>query len=454
MGDPQTEILFAVHSDKGLRKNNQDCGFAGSIKNASGIAVGVACVADGVGGGSQGEQAAALAVNRLCDLIRNSAFGDVTALKVLMPSWIDELNREIQKLASGDMSVNTTLSACLIADHRSLVVHIGDTRVYVVDENSAKPVTEDHNEANEALKKGIDEEFVNSTDFRALSRCLGSGIEKVDADIIENIIPSGTACWIVVTSDGVHDKVPSSTLFQYARAARSALELAEDLVQWALKARTKDNATVAVLRVGNIHATGKKPLFPSAANLPDVHEPSGRVKNKNILLIGIAQLLMAVAVPLFWYALKSDSKSARISPAAGFDLNQSKSAGHIVVPGEAAITKENTYTNNVRLNDQADQSPVQVLTQPPKGIADVTIILSVSDKGWSELADLVNKKMKERSVSLNVTAKDIVDKLPMSVQKRKKDKDNYPIPWDKEKYSIHVNIENKTISNIELGNNN
>ena len=202
MVEAKTSRYVATCSNRGPRRSNQDCAFAGTLKNANGIEVWVVCVADGVGGGQHGEDAATLAVNSLCSFVRESAFSDVTALKALVLKWIGDLNEDVKEIADGEESVNTTFSACLISDSRSLLVHVGDSRVYVVDERSCRPVTEDHNDANEAIKQGVDEEFVGKSDFRALSRCLGTGIDEVKPDISLDFLTPGQSCWIVATSDG------------------------------------------------------------------------------------------------------------------------------------------------------------------------------------------------------------------------------------------------------------
>ena len=96
----------AARSDRGPRRSNQDCAFAGTLTNASGIEVWVVCVADGVGGGQHGEQAATLAVNSLRALIKESAFSDVTALKALVPQWIEGLNEAVKDIAGEGLYTN------------------------------------------------------------------------------------------------------------------------------------------------------------------------------------------------------------------------------------------------------------------------------------------------------------------------------------------------------------
>lgn len=304
MVESKAGIHAGMHSNKGPRKFNQDCAFAGCLKNGSGLDVWLACVADGVGGGQHGEQAATLAVDALCSFVREKAFTDVTALKPLIPRWLAGLNDEIKQL-SEDESVNTTLTACLVARDRSLIIHVGDTRVSIADDRSCRPVTKEHNDANEALKQGVEEEFVSAQDFRALSRCLGSGIDEVEPDIQIDAFPARSACWIIITSDGVHEKVASASMYQLARAASSAKELAVDLVTWAIGSGTKDNSTAAVLRIGKISPAGKKPVLEkhqSSISSPKERAQGPREKS-SLVLISVALLLILLAVPLMWYAL-------------------------------------------------------------------------------------------------------------------------------------------------------
>ena len=128
-------------------------------------------------------------------------------------------------------------------------------------------------------------------------------------------------------------RFPARRCSNWPRPAQSADELAGDLVEWALKSGTKDNATAAVLRMGQIVPTGIKPVFdaavpgkvnemPNGSKPTDNEETHAEQRVSNGLLTTMAILLIAFAGSLMWYAFfglergdKSDEESSfRLSP--------------------------------------------------------------------------------------------------------------------------------------------
>lgn len=239
-----------VCSDPGPRSMNQDSAFAGLVQNAAGVDTVVLCVADGVGGGEHGEKASRLAVEAVQDLIREHSFTRLSELELdLVGKGLNELNEAIQRLADQDESVNTTLTLCFILGDESLLFHVGDSRLYVVDDQGCRQFTKDHTVLQEVLDQGGDEDAVDTRVGRALARYLGTG-GAADVDVARNFMPPDRPCWLVLTSDGVHGCMDSTTLLRLCGAGGSAQQVALRLVQSALEAPTKDNATAVVYRSG------------------------------------------------------------------------------------------------------------------------------------------------------------------------------------------------------------
>jgi serine/threonine protein phosphatase PrpC len=300
--------LEAVCSEQGRRPSNQDFAFAGTLPNPAGKPIRVACVADGVGSGAHGREAAILAVEGVRRLVTGRAISGLADLQAVLPAWVNGVNREIQNLAQDGTRVNTTLTACLATEgaDRLMVVHLGDSRAYIVGNDACHLLTRDHTDANEALHRGVDEDLLNGEDYRSLARCLGTGFPDAGPDVFEQHVETSAeeGYWVVVSSDGMHGKVPAAILTALARGAGSARELADDLVRWSLLAGTRDNSSVAVLRFGTPRPVGQKPDFPDPPKTDTgTGVRSGRGAGRRKLLPAIAGVLVLVSLGLGWYGV-------------------------------------------------------------------------------------------------------------------------------------------------------
>src|SRR5699024_5304273 len=133
---PMTLVLrYAARSDRGLvRSNNQDSVYAGPRLLA---------LADGMGGHAAGEVASKVVIASLAPLDEDepgddllSVLGDATARG----------NSAIAELVAGDPDLDgmgTTLTAMLFAGSKMGMVHIGDSRAYLLRDGSFTQITRD-----------------------------------------------------------------------------------------------------------------------------------------------------------------------------------------------------------------------------------------------------------------------------------------------------------------------
>jgi protein phosphatase len=293
------EITFGLKSECGRREANQDYAFAGTLRNAAGFEVSAACVADGVGGGQAGERASRLAVESFCDLVKQSSASNLDGLAALAQSWAERLNKEIIDIAvglGGSAFVGTTFTAFLVCGDENLAIHIGDSELCAVTDTSCRKITTAHNLAQVAYAQGADEQDVTARDHRELDRCLGL---EPEIDVLRNPVDSSRPGWIVVTSDGVHEYVSGAALIRLGNSARSARELAHELVEFSLKAGTKDNATASVLRIGAVSPSRKPSRWPPLV-VRRLQEAVSRAwddkTGRKLILLVIAALLAALVL--------------------------------------------------------------------------------------------------------------------------------------------------------------
>src|SRR5690349_18361475 len=158
------EISFAAATDVGLKRDHNEDNFLVDKK------LGFFVVCDGMGGHAAGEVASALAVRTLHeelkneeDLLADYCAGKQGASKVSRREILNMLefatNRassKINALAASDpgkRGMGTTLVAVLFLGSQAFIVHVGDSRLYLLRGGQMELLTVDHNVHNELLKR-------------------------------------------------------------------------------------------------------------------------------------------------------------------------------------------------------------------------------------------------------------------------------------------------------------
>ncbi|MBL7257790.1 MerR family transcriptional regulator [Paractinoplanes lichenicola] len=215
------DFRFAAATDPGTaRDSNEDRAYADA---------GLAAVADGTRG-PYGGQAAAAAIDALRGLT-DAALGDVAEA-------LGAADRTIRGL-SGAV---TTLTALVRHETRLILVHIGDTRAYLLRNGELSLLTQDHTWVQRQVDQGkLDSADAASHPERALLvRALGWG-SGVEADLaLRTVLPGDR---YLFCSDGLHTTVPRSAL--QAALAGDPQEAVDQLIAAARSAGATDNLACA-----------------------------------------------------------------------------------------------------------------------------------------------------------------------------------------------------------------
>ncbi|RBW67509.1 Stp1/IreP family PP2C-type Ser/Thr phosphatase [Bacillus taeanensis] len=245
------ETVFKTDKGK-VRPHNEDSGGIFIKNNQSVLAV----VADGMGGHRAGDVASTMAVSFLKEKWEH-------VNEVLTPhdaeKWLEAAilgaNQKILDYAKNHpecKGMGTTLAAALCTEQYIIIAHIGDSRIYLLNENAFSLKTSDHSLVNELLKSGeiTEEEASNHPRKHVLLRALGTE-ESIYIDI-------QTVLWeeddlLLLCSDGLTNKVSDETLEEMTRSEYSLDEMAVHLIQLANKAGGEDNISVALLKHSSDH---------------------------------------------------------------------------------------------------------------------------------------------------------------------------------------------------------
>lgn len=207
-------------------------------------------VADGVGGHAAGERASALAVSAVAAFAlqrlqwANQGDRDIT-------EQLQELARDCQaKLVrsarehSHERGMATTLTIALVCWPRLFVMHIGDSRAYLLRDNKLQQLTRDHTISQ--LFEGNHDDVSSGID-RPGSHALWNVVSSESdaspvADIVQLDCQLGDQ--LLLCTDGLYNHVGDAELCETMLASESANECCQRLISRANDRGGKDNITV------------------------------------------------------------------------------------------------------------------------------------------------------------------------------------------------------------------
>ncbi|MBP7796745.1 MAG: Stp1/IreP family PP2C-type Ser/Thr phosphatase [Elusimicrobiales bacterium] len=249
------KISFCAKTDKGLvRDHNED----NYIIDES---INFMAIADGMGGHKNGELASKIAIEKAYGIIKDfisssSSFEktnkDYSILTNKLLSAFDVANNEILVQSKSDeknKGMGTTLTAVILNDMILSLVHIGDSRAYIIRDSKIKQISDDHSFVMEQYKKGIItlEEAERSPYRNVLTRALGVK-DDVEYFVCEEKIKKGDI--ILLATDGLTKMVKDEKILEIVSSYSDNTELiCSNLILEANKNGGDDNITVAVAKI-------------------------------------------------------------------------------------------------------------------------------------------------------------------------------------------------------------
>lgn len=229
-------------SDCGLvRQNNEDCWLIDS-------SLGVAIVADGMGGASCGEVAAALAVETVVEYLRSS--GGAGSPEELLEEAVREANRRVLAHAQtqqGCQGMGSTIVAALWRLPRVVIANVGDSRAYLCREGRLTQLSYDQTLVNELrLRFGLTaEEVSNFPHKNVLTMAVGAKPDITIRTRVESLLPGDQ---VLLCSDGLSGPVPEAEIAAILAGADPLPIKAQRLVDAAKNYGAPDNVTAVLLR--------------------------------------------------------------------------------------------------------------------------------------------------------------------------------------------------------------
>ncbi|USR79483.1 PP2C family protein-serine/threonine phosphatase [Arcanobacterium pinnipediorum] len=239
---------YAAFSDVGLvRKSNQDAGYASSH---------LLVLADGMGGAAGGDVASSVVVGHLAQIDDSHQAED---LLPLLKQQLNNAQEQLVHLVTQDpelAGLGTTCIAILRTGNKLGMVHVGDSRAYLLRDHKLAQITRDHTLVQYLVDHGelTPEEALHHPKRHVIMRNISAAEGPADVDTsIREALPGDR--WLL-TSDGLFDVVSDETIEHTLQTFPDLDACGERLIELALAGGAPDNVTLVLADVVDDPGTG------------------------------------------------------------------------------------------------------------------------------------------------------------------------------------------------------
>lgn len=258
------QMIAAGHTDVGRKREKNEDSFMIDEK------LGLAMVADGMGGHSGGEIASRMAVETVTQIIREFSVDP----EMTLPGKVNfrthdhggKLNYAIQEAGHRIFDracrettlkgMGTTTVVITIAEDRVYLGNVGDSRGYLLRDGLFRQVTQDHSFVGEQVRAGmISPEIARTHRMRnVITRSVGFQAE-VDSDVLQKTIKDGDV--YLLCSDGLSNMVDDAEM-KLILESNPPAEACRKLVDIANAHGGDDNITAVVVSFKEVFENSRK----------------------------------------------------------------------------------------------------------------------------------------------------------------------------------------------------
>ncbi|WP_116050579.1 PP2C family protein-serine/threonine phosphatase [Amycolatopsis palatopharyngis] len=260
MTSPRVDRLdYAAASDPGRRRTrNEDSAFAGPRLLA---------VADGIGGQPHGEVASAVAISELSGRAVPAVPEDITAdagarLLAETVTGIGSALTELARIHEDLTGMGCTMTALLWHGTGFALVHVGDSRAYLLRGSELRRLTRDHTLVEQLVADGqmSAEEAAHHPRRSMLMRALVAG-DGAEPDVsLHDCLPGDR---ILLCTDGVTCVLTDDTIRDTLAEGAAPEATLRRLIQQANELGGPDNITAVVADVRETAGTGPAETGPT-----------------------------------------------------------------------------------------------------------------------------------------------------------------------------------------------
>ena len=250
MSATSLQYLFSAQTDQGrVRGNNEDA----VIVDPS---LGLAILADGMGGYNAGEVASNMAVSLVHEAMarwfarQGASSPSSAAIGQALHACVGDANRAVLQASIEQpqcAGMGTTLVVAVFIDNRLILGHMGDSRCYRLRAGRIEQITRDHSWVQEQIDLGLmtPEEIASLGCGNLVTRALG--VEE-DAELEVHEFEVQAQDMYLLCSDGLSDMVEEPELLVLSSAPVPLEEKVSLLVAAANHLGGRDNISVALIQ--------------------------------------------------------------------------------------------------------------------------------------------------------------------------------------------------------------
>ncbi len=259
MNDNGLKILIYGSTDVGQTRDHNEDAISWDAR------LGLALLADGMGGHNAGEVASIMAVDSI-----KTSLADVVTPEIIASGIVDYSEAVVDAISFANSEINeqsldnpeyagmgTTLVLVLFLNHVVIYAHVGDSRIYRLRQSKLEQLTSDHSLVQEMIDNGYlsHEEAQESTSRNLITRALGIS-DEVEVDIAEQDTEIGDI--YLLCSDGLTDLVTDQDINDVIIRYREDLDLASrTLIDMANQKGGTDNISIVLAAVYKAYSDGK-----------------------------------------------------------------------------------------------------------------------------------------------------------------------------------------------------
>lgn len=241
-------ISVGFKTDRGLaRDGNEDALFVLPEQQ-------LYIVADGVGGHNSGELASRMAVGYIAQYVALhplSSIKEKPLLRAYFKKCFQGANELIYNKAKKDgenEGMATTAVLCYLRDDVAYIVNVGDSRAYLIREDSILQITEDHTCVQSMLKSGIisEDQALSHPDRNMITRAIG-GEPAVVPDFFMFDVYAGDI--LLLCTDGLYGEISAERILKITQDSKTMHRLANNLVEEANQQGGSDNISVICIKI-------------------------------------------------------------------------------------------------------------------------------------------------------------------------------------------------------------
>ncbi|MCM1983412.1 protein phosphatase 2C domain-containing protein [Lyngbya confervoides] len=294
--DQYCTVALATRTDKGMvREHNEDQCFPANGTYVQQSQDRLAIVCDGVGGHAGGEVASATAIAALHEHISKLDLGTLSPeeIRAQLSAACCHANdlisqRNDQEQRQDRQRMGTTLIMALEHDQQLYLVHVGDSRAYLITKLGCYQMTVDDDIASREVRLGYlpYREALRQPTAGSLVQALGMASSSILHPTVQRFVLDED-CIVLLCSDGLSDydrveEIWQEELLPLLYRSQELSSVSQRLIELANQLNGHDNVTVALMQIGfsTGAATAQKtvqqaiPAAPSGP--PTVPRPSNK----------------------------------------------------------------------------------------------------------------------------------------------------------------------------------